>query len=64
MLVGMPLTNPKSGYSHRYLLPHSLIMGLGGWAITEQCFAWMLANVPAGSKVLEFGSGMGTGELC
>jgi len=38
-------------------------MGLGGWAITEQCFEWMLANVPAGSKVLEFGSGMGTGEL-
>ena len=38
-------------------------MGLGGWAISEQCFEWMIANVPAGSKVLEFGSGMGTGEL-
>ncbi len=38
-------------------------MGLGGWAISPQCFAWILDNVPSGSKVLEFGSGMGTGEL-
>jgi len=38
-------------------------MTLGGWAITQQCFDWILDNVPSGSKVLEFGSGMGTGEL-
>ena len=38
-------------------------MTLGGWAISPQCFAWILDNVPSGSKVLEFGSGMGTGEL-
>lgn len=38
-------------------------MVLGGWAITKQCLDWMIANVPADSKVLEFGSGMGTGEL-
>ena len=38
-------------------------MTLGGWAITQQCFDWILDTVPSGSKVLEFGSGMGTGEL-
>mgnify|MGYP003648902485 CR=1 FL=1 len=38
-------------------------MGLGGWAITEPCLKWMVANVPAGSKVLEFGSGDGTAEM-
>ena len=38
-------------------------MTLGGWAITQQCFDWIVANVPLGSKVLEFGSGDGTGEL-
>tara|TARA_R110002074_G_scaffold21185_1_gene66134 strand:+ start:449 stop:955 length:507 start_codon:yes stop_codon:yes gene_type:complete len=38
-------------------------MVLGGWAITQQCFDWILDNVPLGSKVLEFGSGDGTGEL-
>ncbi len=36
---------------------------LGGWSITQQCLDWMVENVPSGSKVLEFGSGMGTGEL-
>ena len=35
----------------------------GNWAISEQCFDWMVENVPSGSKVLEFGSGIGTGEL-
>ena len=34
--------------------------GLGGWAISQQCFDWILENVASGSKVLEFGSGMGT----
>jgi hypothetical protein len=38
-------------------------MALGGWAITESCLKWMVANVPAGSKVLEFGSGDGTAEM-
>ena len=36
---------------------------LNGWAISEEAIKWMIANIPEGSTVLEFGSGNGTIEL-
>lgn len=36
---------------------------LGGWAIGEALFNWIKTNLPAGSKILEFGSGQGSAAL-
>ena len=33
---------------------------LGGWAIGEKLFTWIMDNVPQGSKILEMGSGIGS----
>ena len=36
---------------------------LGGWALGNKVVAWILANIPAGATVVEFGSGAGSNEL-
>ena len=38
-------------------------MGFGGWAISQELFDWLDANVKHGSTILELGSGKGTAEL-
>lgn len=43
---------PELNYNH-----------LNGWAISEEAIKWMLAEIPKGSTILEFGSGNGTIEL-
>ena len=35
----------------------------GGWAIDVQLFLWMEQNIASGSRVVELGSGKGTGPL-
>ena len=36
---------------------------LGGLAICQGVFSWIMSNLPEGSTILEFGSGRGTIEL-
>lgn len=36
---------------------------LGGRSISIKLFEWLLNNLPKGSTILEFGSGLGTNEL-
>jgi len=37
---------------------------LDGWAISVECYDWILDNIPEGETIVEFGSGSGTMELC
>jgi hypothetical protein len=37
---------------------------LDPWSIEEALFDWIVANIPAGSTILELGSGEGTWKLC
>ena len=36
---------------------------LGGWAVGEEIFDWIVDNIPQGSTILELGSGTGSHEL-
>jgi hypothetical protein len=36
---------------------------LDGWAISVECYEWILDNIPEGDTIIEFGSGPGTIEL-
>ena len=36
---------------------------LGGWAIGEAVYNWIVENIPAGSIIIELGSGSGSHEL-
>jgi hypothetical protein len=36
---------------------------LGGWAISEEVFHWIIKNIKKNSTILELGSGSGTKEL-
>ena len=40
-----------------------MALPFGGWSIDEKCFNWILSHLPDGSTILEFGSGVATGEL-
>lgn len=35
----------------------------GGWSISREAFGWMLAHVPKGKTILEFGFGASTYEF-
>ena len=36
---------------------------LDGWALSVECFSWILDNIERGSNIIEIGSGSGTMEL-
>ena len=40
------------------------LTNLDDFAIPRELMEWLLANIKPGNKVLEFGSGSGTIELC
>lgn len=49
--------------SHNILLPQTTLDNFGGWSISKELFNYILQILPAGSTILELGSGWASGEL-
>lgn len=57
------MINPNYCFPYDKLRNLYDVKNLGGWAISEELFVYILETLPMGSTILELGSGTGTLEL-